>query len=50
MFGNNKNGQLGTGDTEDKVVPTNVMNNVRDISCGNFIRERLEMNNNKDIL
>nr|QBK91423.1 MAG: regulator of chromosome condensation protein [Pithovirus LCPAC302] len=36
MFGDNRSGQLGTGDTQGKLVPTNVMNNIKYVSCGNL--------------
>nr|QBK91649.1 MAG: regulator of chromosome condensation protein [Pithovirus LCPAC302] len=34
MFGNNDDGQLGTGNNQDRSTPTNVMNNIRYVSCG----------------
>nr|QBK91657.1 MAG: regulator of chromosome condensation protein [Pithovirus LCPAC302] len=34
MFGFNGNGQLGTGDKQDKSVPTFVMNDIKYVSCG----------------
>ncbi len=34
MFGNNREGQLGTGDTKNRSTLTNVMNDIKYISCG----------------
>lgn len=34
MWGNNNNGQLGNGSTEDSIVPIKVMDNVVLVSCG----------------
>nr|QBK91436.1 MAG: regulator of chromosome condensation protein [Pithovirus LCPAC302] len=34
MFGHNRYGQLGTENTRDILVPINVMNNIKDVSCG----------------
>ncbi len=36
MFGYNYFGQLGTGDTSERLVPTHVMKDIKYVSCGGF--------------
>ncbi len=36
MFGDNASKKLGKGDTEDRLVPTNVMNDIKYVSCSGW--------------